>query len=167
MGAIELGRLGRWYQTHGPRLVLYARQWLGADGAQDVVQDAFVRLMAQRRRPDNISAWLFRCVRNLAISRLRARTYRRRREAQVARDRPAWFDARPEDLVDAQTAAAMVAHLPLDQREVIILRIWGELTFREIAEIVGSTVTTAFRRYGRGLNQIRQALEKPCTAKKD
>src|SRR5712675_1916187 len=66
---IDPGQLARSFDAHAATLILFARQWLERAAAEDVVQDVFVSLMAQHRLPpDNFKAWLFKAVRNAAIS---------------------------------------------------------------------------------------------------
>ncbi len=87
---------------HGRSLVLYARQW--CDCPEDVVQEALVELFAQRRRPERVAAWLFRVVRNGAISAGRSAQRRVRRE-QGAAASEAWFDS-AATAIDAAAASA-------------------------------------------------------------
>ena len=62
-----------WLRTHGPKLLLFARQQTRShEDAEDVLQDAQLKLLQQERAPDNTEAWLFRAVTNLSIDRLRA-----------------------------------------------------------------------------------------------
>src|SRR5262245_6877163 len=82
-------RLARLVDEHAAALVLYARQWCAAP--EDVVQEAFVKLAAQRRPPDNVAGWLYRVVRNGALSAARAGRRRRRHESAAART-PDWFE---------------------------------------------------------------------------
>ena len=86
-------RLGAYFDSYADHLVLYARQWLGGGAAEDVVQDAFVRLLAQQVEPANVKAWLFRTVRNTALDARRANQRRQEREQQFASGRLAWFEA--------------------------------------------------------------------------
>lgn len=162
MTRIDAAQIGEWFEAFGPRLRLYARQWVGAAAADDVVQDAFVGLLGQRIEPGDARAWLFRAVRNAAISRLRSRRARRRREAASAIDAAGWFDAQPGDLIDAHDAARLITQLPDEQREIVVLRIWGELTFAEIATVLDGSVSTVFRRYEAGLSELRRMLEQTC-----
>jgi len=83
MGSIDPAGLSGWFDAYGRALVLYARQWLTVEPAEDVVQEVFVRLLSQRRAPVNVKSWLFRSVRNAAVSRLRSE--HRRRKAQIRR----------------------------------------------------------------------------------
>lgn len=165
MASIDPANLSAWYDAYAAPLVLYARQWGPPALAEDVVQSAFIRLMGQRRPPENVRAWLFRSVRNASISQLRSRRRRQRRERGRAAARPEAFENRPEDLIDAKAAQAALASLPADQREAIVLRIWGGLTLQETSAITGMPVTTVFRRYRQGLAAIRERMGFSCQTK--
>ncbi len=154
----ERAILGRSCQASGPALVLYARQWLDADLAEDVVQDAFVRLLARWRPPAHVKAWLFRCVRNAAIDQWRSRKSRQRYERERRSERP-WFEPRLDDLLDARTAEEALRRLPEEQREIIVLRLWGGLTLHEASETTGEAASTLSSRYQAGLTALRRVLE--------
>ncbi len=162
MGMIDPTQLSEWFDAHAAALALYARQWVDTRCAEDVVQDVFVHLMAQRLIPANPRAWLFSAVRNAAISALRSRHRRASREERWAAGAEPWFEARTDDLLDARAVEAALGVLPCEQREVIVLRLWAELTFKDIAGIVGEPTTTVFERYRCGLQAIRQRMEQSC-----
>jgi len=162
IGSAELGRL---FDAFGPALVLYARQWLEAPEAEDVVQDAFLRLICLSRPPRRPKGWLFRCVRNAALNRARSRRRRRRHERRLAGTRPAWFEPRPDVWVDAQAAQEAVRSLPQAQREVLMLRIWGQMTLQETAEVVRRPVSTVYAQYRAALAALRKTMEMPCRTK--
>lgn len=147
--------LGRLYRQHAPALRLYARQWGGS--AEDLVQEAFVRLAQQTPPPEQVLPWLYRVVRNAALTAFRTASRRRQREERVSKPE-AWFAA-TEDRLDADEATRRLAELPLELREVIVARLWGGLTFEEIACLVGCSLPTAHRRYQTGLTQLRERLE--------
>lgn len=147
--------LARLYRLHAPALRLYARQWGGA--AEDLVQEAFVCLARQGSPPDNGRAWLYRVVRNQALTAARTAARRKRREERASAPE-AWF-SRADDQLDAQEATRVLAELPLETREVIVARLWGGLTFEEIAGLVGCSLPTAHRRYQAGLAQLRERLD--------
>jgi RNA polymerase sigma-70 factor (ECF subfamily) len=160
--------LGGWFDAHGAALVLYARQWLDRQSAEDVVQEVFVRLMSQpgRQGPANVRAWLFHATRNAAIGTARSLWRRGRREREVARDHAEWFQPRPEDPIDARTAEAALQSLPAAQREIILLRLWSGMTLAEISEVTGAPLSTVHDHYRKGLAGVRRALEsrsQPCT----
>jgi RNA polymerase sigma factor (sigma-70 family) len=154
----ERAILGRSCQAYGPALVLYARQWLDAALAEDVVQDACVRLLSKWRQPANVKAWLFRCVRNAAIDKWRSRKLQQRYEQLRRGERP-WFEPRLDDLLDARTAEEALGRLPEEQREILVLRLWGGLTLQEAAEATDEAVSTLYSRYHAGLKGLRRLLE--------
>lgn len=150
---------------HGAALKLYARQFAaGRDdaSADDVVQEALLQLVGQQRLPDDPAAWLFRVVRNGALSAARSAARRRRRESVVGAERSEWFEPATEVRLDAASAAAALAELPDDQRETVVAHLWGGLTFEQIATVMGTSSSSAHRRYEQGLNALRTRLEKPC-----
>lgn len=119
--------LARLMDEHGAALVLYARQWCIT--AEDVVQEALLQLIREPRLPDNVVGWLYRAVRNRAISDLRAAGTRSRHEAAAAFRGEPWFAAPDDDRLDAAAAVRALTQLPLPQRETIVARIWGALPF--------------------------------------
>lgn len=150
--------LGQLYREHAPALRLYARHWPGQ--AEDIVQEAFVKLAQQMPPPDNVVPWLYRVVRNGALQSGRTASRRRQREgaASVAE---AWFDT-VDDQLDAREATRLLTELPLELSEVVVARLWGGLTFDEISGVVGCSVPTAHRRYHAALTALRERLERPC-----
>jgi RNA polymerase sigma-70 factor (ECF subfamily) len=156
MSPQELARL---IDTHAAALVLYARQWTGAP--EDVVQDAFLKLVVLRTPPDDAVAWLYRVVRNGALDAGKMARRRERREALVART-ARWFVEPEIDGLDAETAVAALERLPDEQREPIVAHLWGGLSFEQIAAVAGCSASTAFRRYSAGIEALRQELNAPC-----
>ena len=163
----EIERVTKVVVERAPALALYARQWLDAASAQDVVQEALTSLLTQHPTPQDPVAWMFRAVRNAAIDHARAASRRRRREREVARTRREWFESRPDSLLDAHTAEQALLKLPAELREIVVLRIWGGLGLAQIARIVQLSVTTVHERYVEALERMRIALERPCRNKMD
>ena len=161
MFAVTPEILGSLLSTHGAVLRLYARQWCEA-GADDVVQEAFVQLARQTTVPHEPAAWLFRVVRNGALTARRSAARRRRHEATAAGRRPDWFESRPESRIDGAAAVAALSDLADDVREVVVAHLWGGLTFEQVAELVGASSSTAHRRYEQGLKTLRERLEQRC-----
>jgi RNA polymerase sigma-70 factor (ECF subfamily) len=162
MGRIGPDVIGRLFDEHAAALVLFARPW--CDAPEDVVQDAFIALARQDPAPDRPGAWLYRVVRNGAIAAAR-RSRRRRRREQRAADREhtpaaAWLDA-TDDRIDAAHAARLLDELDAETRAIVIARVWGSLTFEEIARLQGCSLTTAHRRYQSGLARLHERLESP------
>jgi RNA polymerase sigma-70 factor (ECF subfamily) len=159
MGPEQLARL---LDAHAPALVLYARQW--CDAPEDVVQEAFVKLAARPRPPDRVVAWLYRVVRNGALTAARAARRRRKYEAEAAGRAPAWFMPSDGSRLDAETAAEALRGLAPEEREVVVSHLWGGLTFEEVGELTGTSSSTAHRRYLAALSQLRVKLRVPCRA---
>jgi RNA polymerase sigma factor (sigma-70 family) len=153
--------LGRLVDRHAAALELFARH--RCDTPEDVVQEAFVKLAAQRTHPANPVAWLFRAVRNGAINAAEAARRRRRHESEAAAGSIGWFQTEFTSIaLDPETAAAELKSLPPEQREVIVAHLWGGLTFEQIGEVSGSSASSAHRLYRAGLSTIRERLGVTC-----
>jgi RNA polymerase sigma factor (sigma-70 family) len=152
--------LGALLDRHAAALTLYAREWCTAP--EDVVQEAFVQLLQQRVVPPNPAAWLYRVVRNAAISAARSEQRRQRREATKAAATDAWFQPSEESGLDAAAATEALRELPAEERETIIAHIWGGLSFAEIGELMNTSASTAHRTYTAGLAALRTFLGVPC-----
>ena len=148
------------WDEHSQALVLYSRQWCGAP--EDVVQEAFLLLVRQIVAPDNPVGWLYRVVRNRAINAARSHGRRSRREAAAAMRGEPWFDSAGSDRLDAAAATDALKHLPIDEREAIVARLWGGLSFEEIARLSEMPLSRVYRNYQRGLAALRERLEGSC-----
>jgi RNA polymerase sigma factor (sigma-70 family) len=144
---------------HGPPLILYARQW--CDAPEDVVQEVFLKLVSLHQPPSAVVPWLYRVVRNAALDAGKSARRRQRREEKAARS-VRWFIEPEVDGLDAAAAVAALQRLPEEEREVIVARLWGGLSFEDIAEAAGCSASTAFRRYSAGLDALRKELGVPC-----
>ncbi|MBN2579260.1 MAG: sigma-70 family RNA polymerase sigma factor [Pirellulales bacterium] len=164
MGGIRAETVTRLWDEHGPALTLYARQWCVAP--EDVVQEAFLLLVRQPAAPENPVGWMYRVVRNRALKTLRSSGRKTRHEAVAARRGKLWFKPAAGDRLDAATATELLEGLPLHQREVIVARLWGGLTFEEIAELSELSVSAVFRNYHRGLATLRERLGVSCPKRK-
>jgi RNA polymerase sigma-70 factor (ECF subfamily) len=149
------GQVAKLVDTHAAALVLCARQWCSEP--EDVVQEAFIKLVRQRPTPTDAVAWLYRVVRNGAIDAGKTARRRQRRESSVARPER-WFVESEIDGLDAQAAVTALGSLADDEREVIVARHWGGLSFEQIGSVVGCSASTAFRRYTAGVDQLRKQL---------
>lgn len=160
--------LSRLWQQHVDRLLIVARSVGGNGGlgepAEDAVQEAFLQLARQPRLPDDPLAWLVRVTRNQLLQWHRSGTRRTAREQTIAREQQAalWFETNAAGLDDSHDAAMVteqLQQLPENVREVIVMHLWGELTFQQIAEIVGSSRSAVHRLYQQGLSQLRCRFE--------
>jgi RNA polymerase sigma factor (sigma-70 family) len=165
MATIDAEILSRLLDAHGAALVLYAQQW--CDTPEDVTQEAFWALVRQPSMPGNAVGWLYCVVRNGAINAMRAAQRRSRRETAVARQSASWFQTSPDDMLDAAAAVRAMETLPIEQREILVARLWGGLSFEEIAELTGSSTSTVHRWYQAGLVALRERLGESCPKRKD
>jgi RNA polymerase sigma-70 factor (ECF subfamily) len=132
-------------------------------GAEDVVQEAFIRLWARRRElrfHGSFRALLYTLTRNAAIDE-RRRSGRRRALAMQA-DPPA---TQPSPLARAEAselrsvAEAAVAALPPRRRQVFRLAREEGLSYREIAEVMGLSLQTVANQMSRALTELHEELD--------
>ena len=156
----------RLYDAHAPGLLLYARQWLADPAsAEEAVQGGFVRFWRSWRgrggaEPD--VPLLFAAVRSEALDLLKASSRRRAREGLAAVDDALWES---DPLVGRERAAAVRAsldELSPEQREAVVLRVWGGLSFAEIARTLGANENTVTSRCRRGLEALEKLLPEEC-----
>jgi RNA polymerase sigma-70 factor (ECF subfamily) len=149
-----------WLDQHGAALVLFARQWVaGHADAEDVVQEAFVRFWRSRQRVAEPVAYLYACVRHCALDWQRGRKRQARREEAAARpEAETWFSGPLEQDERRAAVAAALGTLPESQREVLVMKIWGGLTFSQIAEALRTSANTAASRYRYALAKLREQL---------
>ena len=142
---------------HGPVALLYARQLAPAD-AEDALHDGFLRFWAHRAATPDAPALFFASVRSAAFD-LRRRTSRRRRRELAHSATPAPQLAGPagEDETRQQIEHAL-AELPPPQREVVILKIWSNLTFAQIAEVLSESPNTVATRYRYAMQKLEPLL---------
>ena len=132
-----------------------------AADAWDVLHDVFIGLArtAKTLRPDtNLRAYLTRAAANRARDRHGTATrHRTTAEAAQALNLPApdVLDQLEHD-EEVRALWAVVAELPDEQRVVVALRIWGDLSFREIADEQGISENTAQSRYRYALDKMRK-----------
>lgn len=158
--SVTYEQLATWLDQFSPMLTLFAAQW--ADSPEDCVQEAFIELARQTVLPNDVRAWLFRVVRNRAISMSRSASRRRRHEQLAAGLAPSLLTASSAPPFDQHELAAALEALPVESREVIVAKIWGQLGFEQIGELIGSSSSTAHRRYEAGLDQLRKILGVSC-----
>jgi RNA polymerase sigma-70 factor (ECF subfamily) len=152
----------RLYQQHGAALVLFGTAIVGEPSmAQDAVQQVFLRLIQTdsiHRASDPI-AYLFASVRNQLLNETRVR----QRSVSLDPD-AAWFDPPERDYAAEGNLRRALAEVVIDQRQVIVLHIWAELTFSQIGNVLEINANTAASRYRYGIEMLREIMssrEKP------
>jgi len=144
------------YREHGAALVLFASAIAGERSrAQDAVHQVFLKLIenGDLRQIMDKKAYLFACVRNAVLNDAKVR------QRNVALDSEApWFIRANRDSDAELDLQRALCSLPDDQRQAIILHIWGELTFSQIAEVLGTNSNTAASRYRYALVKMRDAM---------
>lgn len=153
----------RWLTAQAGRFLLFARSRTANEAdAEDVLQEALVEAWERTpggREPDD--ALVFATIRRRAIDLARSRNRRTAREERVVAEQGAteWFDRGAEDAESRALLERAIRSLPEPLREVIVLKIWGGLTFAQIAESIGCPPNTAASRYRYGLEALRQRLK--------
>jgi RNA polymerase sigma-70 factor (ECF subfamily) len=144
------------YARHARALLLLARHHLPiTHEAEDAVQEGFTHFWKSRHKAADPVAYLFTCVRNAARALARSRRTRDRHLAALTP--PPHFEPPPaDDRVPLLEAA--LARLPEDQREVVLLKLWGNLTFAQIAAALTIPANTAASRYGYALATLHSQL---------
>ena len=146
-----------WLEEHAPKFLLFARQKARSEAdAQDLMQEAIVEA-AQRNgwAGPPAPALVFATIHRRAIDWARREDRRAAREAATVETGP-WFDTTPEQRERAAIIQDIMRKLPSIYREVITLKLWGELTFAEIAESLDIPANTAASRYRYGLEELRK-----------
>ncbi|MHC4253283.1 MAG: RNA polymerase sigma factor [Planctomycetota bacterium] len=158
-------------------LLRFLRRLAAPDEAEDIAQEAFIRLHGALARPPgvrNVRAFLFKAAHNLALDHRRRRKARQGLKERAARELPAAASARagvdddensPEGLsalvrrAACEKALEELRHLPDRQRRVLVLRVVQDFTLREIADVTGLTVGNAAYHLSAGLKELARRLK--------
>lgn len=151
---------GEVYRDHAVELTRYATVLVGPDDAPDIVTDAVLNAFASPNwhRVENRRAYLFRAVLNHANSHHRSTSRRRRRETlSIVRDEPLQsvpgVDTGPS--IDAQAA---LQQLSAQQRAVVYLSYWEDMSIADIAELLGTSEGSVKKQLARGRDQLRKVM---------
>jgi len=116
--------------------------------------------------PENPVGWLYRVVRNRAINASRSHGRQVRREAAAATRGEPWFEPAEGDRLDAAAATDALRGLPVEQREVIVARVWGGLSFRGDRSAKRNVVEQGLPQLPAGAGGLRERLDASCSGKK-
>lgn len=153
------------YRRYGPALLLFATAITGERSrAQDAVHQVFLKLIedGNLQRVTDKKAYLFTCVRNAVLNDTRylQRTVSLEPEA-------AWFTVSDRDSAAEMTLRRALWSLPIEQRQIVVLHLWAELTFLEIAEVLQINPNTAASRYRYALAKLREQLTGSASYQED
>jgi RNA polymerase sigma-70 factor (ECF subfamily) len=129
--------------------------------AEDVLQTVFVRIVRKRQHlagADSLDAYVYTIARHEVAGFLRQRRHKPAPEGRF----DAWLENteacdRTTDLAEEMQAA--LAHLPQTQREVVVMKVYRNKTFREIAETLRLSLNTVASRYRYGIEKLRALLK--------
>ncbi|MAK46878.1 MAG: RNA polymerase subunit sigma-70 [Opitutae bacterium] len=148
-----------WFARHGAKLLLFARQQArNPDDAEDLVQEAFVRIWRLYGHTGEVAPGLvYRAIRRLAIDWARSIDRRVIREQKTYELSPlsSSFEYNLENEERQQALLRSVDRLPMEQKEVLTLKIWSELTFDEIARTLDLSLNTVASRYRYALLKLK------------
>jgi len=146
----------RLYEAKAAEIILYGRALgLSHSEAEDVLQETFLVLVQQSQPPDEPLHYCLRSFRNRALNYRRSLWRRLTRELESRR----WFERSEEETPQERAAMRCLAGLPIEQREVIVLKIWQQHTFEAIGGLLELSPNTVAGRYRYGLQKLRACLK--------
>lgn len=140
------------FEQYCGAMSLYAGSFLGDfQAGEDVVQEIFVSLLKNNNVPDSPKSYLMQAVRN------RCMNYQRGVKLKPLNEQApqVWFTHPLEKEEECKTLTDSLSSLAQEQREVVVLKIWGNLTFKEIGETMGISPNTAASRYKYALKHLK------------
>lgn len=156
----ESGAYERLVREYGDRLYRFCLRMVGATEAEDVVQETFLRVhrsIGSYQPSGRFESWLFTIANHLALDAIRRRT------APMSEGAEPEDGCGPEDelaLREVQDALVRaVERLPVDQKQVFLLREEAGLSFKEIAEMMHCPLNTALGRMHYAMLHLRRSLK--------
>jgi len=144
------------YETKAAGLILYGRALgLSHGEAEDVLQDTFLELIRKTEAPAKLDHYCVRSFRNRVLNHRRSLWRRLTRELESR----SWFERSAHATEAEQAAMRCLAELSVDQREVIVLKLWHRHTFEQIGDMLDVSPNTAAGRYRYGLQKMKARLE--------
>lgn len=156
--------LQRLYDEHAQALFAFLLNFTRNEhDTRDLLQEIFTRLAREPgllRGAREERAFLIRLAHNAAIDLMRRRGTRQKYHEQLAKEQLSIFapGANPDEMAFRDSLAHALAELPADQRAVVHLKLWENLTFEQIAEALDIPQNTAASRYRYGLDKLRDRL---------
>jgi RNA polymerase sigma-70 factor (ECF subfamily) len=148
-------------ERYSPRLRYFLRKVVGRPDVEDQLQEVWLDVFRHLPRladPQALRAWLYRIARDRAFGRLR-KTRREESLDEAEMIDPAAANGEPFTPEDAARIHAALDRLPEDQREILVLRFLEEMSYEEIARVVGCQLGTVRSRLHYGKQALRRLLE--------
>ncbi len=160
-----------WLREYGPRIFLFARQQLMVEAdAEDVMQESLVQLVRAvedgsfRGDSSQYAAYVCTVIRHRAMELARREALLRSKyrelheqDGELAYPEP-WLESSLDDAYLRNNVENLLRTLPGIYAEVVILHVWGEYTFRQIADMVGASTSTVSSRFRYALQVLRKKL---------
>ena len=155
----DASRWQAWLRAQGEVFFLYARQQTRSEAdAKDVFQDALVEAWRKCEGETPDKAMVLATIRRRAIDLGRSMDRRTVREQRVCGEAVQWFVADYAEGDTREFLRGAIGGLPEALREVLILRVWGDLSFPAIASLTNVPLATATSRYRYALERLRGVL---------
>ena len=158
------GELEQLYERHSQALFAFLLNFTRSEAdTRDIIQEIFRRLASRPHALEDVReerSFLLRMAHNLAIDFMRRRLAQCRSREALAIESVDLFApaADPDEQAFRAQLTAALSELPAEQRAVVHLKLWEELTFEQIAETLGISANTAASRYRYGLDKLRARL---------
>ncbi len=159
-----------WLDEYGPRLMLYARQQTRSMAdAEDVMQDAVVQLVkvVESGRFEGSASqyvpYVLSAIRHRAadVGRRHKARYKYEQmdvEALAAGEENPWLHSEHDDDLYRRHVERILRRMPEEYVEILLLKMWENLTHHQIAAVTGEAVSTVYARYRRALARFREEL---------
>jgi RNA polymerase sigma-70 factor (ECF subfamily) len=151
---LDLDSVRQLYERHARGLLAYACTYVTSFAtAEDVLHQVFERLLRGDLAITGAPvAYLYRAVRNASLNKIRDR-------AGDVDFHEGWLDSPTGMEQTAMEIQSALRELPDQQREVILLHVWGKMSFEEVADALEIPANTAASRYRYGLSKLREQFQ--------
>jgi len=156
--------LERLYDEHAQSLFAFLLNLTrDEDDTRDLLQEIFIKLTRNPALFDGVRnerAFLIRLAHNAAIDLMRRRGSRDKARERLAAEAPSLFapTSDPDEQAFRAALAEALGELPPEQRAVVHLKLWEELTFEQVAGLLDIPLNTAASRYRYALDKLRERL---------
>lgn len=152
----SLPQIEQLYREYSGPLLLFAIAICNESSrAHDAIHQVFLKLMETGNliKAVDIRAYLFASVRNELFNH-----QKHQRKTAPMETEAMWFEPPDRDYAAEVNLRRALQALPDDQRQVVLLHVWGELTFLQVAEVIGISANTVASRYRYALAKLRDAM---------